>query len=42
MFCCRCVLLFTPAEGLPALQVVGRVLHEQAVLYYASEAQVRG
>jgi hypothetical protein len=32
--------MFTPTDGLPALQVVGRVLHEQATLYYAAEAQV--
>lgn len=39
-FHCRCVLMHTPSEGLPALQVVGRVLAEQAALFYATDAQV--
>ena len=38
---CRCVVMHTPSEGLPALQVVGRVLAEQAALFYATDAQVR-
>lgn len=38
---CRCVLTHTPSEGLPALQVVGRVLAEQAALFYATDAQVK-
>lgn len=33
--------MHTPSEGLPALQVVGRVLAEQAALFYATDAQVR-
>lgn len=32
--------MHTPSEGLPALQVVGRVLAEQAALFYATDAQV--
>lgn len=35
----RCVLTYCPSEGLPALQVVGRVLYEQAVAFYAADAQ---
>lgn len=38
----RCLLTYTPSEGLPALQVLGRVIHEQALLYYATDAQVSG
>lgn len=38
----RCVLTFAPSQGLPALQVVGKVLHEQAVLHYTADAQVGG
>lgn len=38
---CRCVLTHTPSEGLLALQVVGRVLAEQAALFYATDAQVK-
>ncbi|PRW58338.1 hypothetical protein C2E21_2711 [Chlorella sorokiniana] len=37
----RCVLTHVPSEGLPALQVVGRVLAEQAALFYATDAQRR-
>ncbi|EFN58956.1 hypothetical protein CHLNCDRAFT_137536 [Chlorella variabilis] len=37
----RCVLTFAPSQGLPALQVVGKVLHEQAVLHYTADAQRR-
>lgn len=37
----RCVITYTPSEGLPALQVLGRVLHEQACLFYVADAQVR-
>ena len=33
--------MHTPSEGLPALQVLGRVLHEQAALFYTADAQVR-
>lgn len=35
----RSVLTFCPTEGLPALQVVGRVLYDQAVAFYVADAQ---
>eukprot|EP00887_Chlorella_sp_A99_P005191 scaffold1.g5191.t1 len=36
----RSVLTYAPSEGLPALQVIGRVLHEQAMQFYAADAQL--
>ena len=40
LLACRCVLTYAPAEGPPALAVLGRVLLDQAVLAYAADAQV--
>lgn len=37
----RCVLTYNPSEGLPALQVLGRVLQEQAAAFYSADAQRR-